>query len=81
VGLQGDDRQLTIQPSRLSKFITLARKRFEAAAGEGNALVLVASAGIRPFVRDIVERFCAETPAISEVKIHARVRLKTVGSI
>jgi flagellar biosynthesis protein FlhA len=78
---QGDDRQLAMQPSRLSEFITLVRERFEAAAREGESPVLVTSAGIRPFVRGIVERFRSQTPVMSQSEIHPRVRLKTVGSI
>jgi flagellar biosynthesis protein FlhA len=78
---QGDDRQLAMQPSRLSEFIGLVRERFEAAAREGEAPVLVTSSGIRPFVRGIVERFRAQTPVISQSEIHPRARLKTVGSI
>jgi flagellar biosynthesis protein FlhA len=78
---QGDDRQLTMQPSKLSEFIGLVRDRFETAAREGEASVLVTSAGIRPFVRGIVERFRAQTPVISQGEIHPRARLKTVGSI
>ena len=78
---QGDDRQLTMQPSRLSEFITLVRERFEQAAREGEAPVLVTSASIRPFVRGIVERFRAQTPVMSQSEIHPRARLKTVGSI
>ena len=78
---QGDDRQLAMQPSRLSEFITLVREKFEDAAREGEAPVLVTSAGIRPFVRGIVERFRAQTPVVSQSEIHPRARLKTVGSI
>jgi flagellar biosynthesis protein FlhA len=78
---QGDDRALTMQPSRLSEFITLVRERFEAAAREGEAPVLVTSGAIRPFVRGIVERFRAQTPVMSQSEIHPRARLKTVGSI
>ncbi len=78
---QGDDRQLAMQPSKLSEFITIVRERFEQAAREGEAPVLVTSAGIRPFVRNIVERFRAQTPVLSQAEIHPRVRLKTVGSI
>ena len=77
----GEDRQLAMQPSKLSEFITLVRERFEAAAREGEAPVLVTSASIRPFVRGIVERFRAQTPVISQSEIHPRARLKTVGSI
>ena len=78
---QGDDRQLAMQPSKLTEFITLVRERFEQAAREGEAPVLVTSAGIRPFVRGIVERFRAQTPVLSQAEIHPRSRLKTVGSI
>ena len=78
---QGDDRQLAMQPSKLSEFITLVRDRFEQAAQEGEAPVLVTSPGIRTFVRSIVERFRAQTPVLSQAEIHPRARLKTVGGI
>ena len=78
---QGDERSLAMQPSRLSEFITFVRERFEEAAREGEAPVLVTSAAIRPFVRGIVERFRQQTSVISQAEIHPRVRLKTVGSI
>jgi flagellar biosynthesis protein FlhA len=78
---QGDDRALAMQPSKLSEFITLIRERFEDAARQGEAPVLVTSPGVRPFVRGIVERFRAQTPVLSQSEIHPRVRLKTVGSI
>ena len=77
----GDERSLAMQPSRLSEFITLVRERFEDAAREGEAPVLVTSPAIRPFVRGIVERFRAQTSVLSQSEIHPRVRLKTVGSI
>jgi flagellar biosynthesis protein FlhA len=77
----GEDRHLAMQPSRLSEFITLVRERFETAAREGEAPVLVTSGNIRPFVRGIVERFRAQTPVMSQSEIHPRARLKTVGSI
>jgi flagellar biosynthesis protein FlhA len=78
---QGDDRTLAMQPSKLSEFITLVRERFEEAAREGEAPVLVTSASTRPFVRGIVERFRSQTPVLSQAEIHPRVRLKTVGSV
>jgi flagellar biosynthesis protein FlhA len=77
----GEEKSLAMQPSRLSEFITLVRERFEEAAREGEAPVLVTSSAIRPFVRGIVERFRAQTGVISQAEIHPRARLKTVGSI
>jgi flagellar biosynthesis protein FlhA len=78
---QGEERSLAMQPSKLSEFIALVRERFEQAARDGEAPVLVTSPGIRPFVRGIVERFRAQTSVLSQSEIHPRARLKTVGSI
>jgi flagellar biosynthesis protein FlhA len=78
---QGDDRQLAMAPSRLSEFITLVRERFEEAARQGEAPVLVTSPAVRPFVRSIVERFRSQTSVLSQSEIHPRARLKTVGNI
>jgi flagellar biosynthesis protein FlhA len=78
---QGDERSLAIQPSKLTEFITAVRERFDEAAKAGEAPVLVTSAGIRPFVRGLVERFRAQTPVLSQAEIHPRARLKTVGSV
>jgi flagellar biosynthesis protein FlhA len=78
---QGEDRQLAMQPSNLSEFITLVREKFEAAAREGEAPVLVTSAGMPPYVRGIVERFRAQTPLMSQAEIRPRARLKTAASI
>ena len=78
---QGDDRQLAMQPSKLSEFITAVRDAFEDAARMGEAPVLLTSPGIRTFVRSIVERFRSQTAVLSQAEVHPRVRLKTVGSI
>jgi flagellar biosynthesis protein FlhA len=78
---QGDDRNLAMQPSKLTEFINLVREKFEQAARDGEAPVLVTSAGIRPFVRSIIERFRAQTSVLAQSEIHPRARLKTVASI
>jgi flagellar biosynthesis protein FlhA len=78
---QGEERTLAMQPSKLSEFMTVVRDRFEQAAREGEAPVLVTSAAIRPFVRSLVERFRSQTTVLSQAEIHPRARLKTVGSV
>ena len=78
---QGDERSLAMQPSKLSEFMTTVRDRFEQAAREGEAPVLVTSAAIRPFVRSLVDRFRSQTTVLSQAEIHPRARLKTVGSV
>jgi flagellar biosynthesis protein FlhA len=50
-----------MQPSKLTEFINMVREKFEQAARDGEAPVLVTSPGIRQFVRGIVERFRAQT--------------------
>jgi flagellar biosynthesis protein FlhA len=78
---QGDDRNLAMQPSKLTEFINLVRQRFEEAAQAGEGPVLVTSTAIRPFVRGLVERFRAQTTVLSQAEIHPRARLKTVGGV
>jgi flagellar biosynthesis protein FlhA len=78
---EGDNRNLVMQPSKLSELVTLVRERFEDAARSGEAPVLLTSPAARPFVRSIVERFRPQTPVMSQAEIHPRVRLKTVGNI
>ncbi len=78
---QGEDRHLAMQPSKLGEFVTAVRERFEDAARMGEMPVLVTSSVVRPYVRSIIERFRRETPVMGQAEIHARVRLKTLGSI
>jgi flagellar biosynthesis protein FlhA len=77
----GDDRQLSMQPSKLQEFITQLRNTFERQAMMGDAPVLLTSPGIRPFVRSIVERFRPMTVVMSQNEVHPKARIKTVGQI
>ena len=79
--VQGEDRSLAMQPSRLSDFVVSVRERFEDSARDGEAAVLLTSPSARPFVRSIIERFRPQTPVLSQSEIHPRVRLKTLGSV
>jgi flagellar biosynthesis protein FlhA len=76
-----DDKHLAMAPSKLHEFITLVRERFEAAAKDGEIPVLLCSPGVRPYVRQIVERFRAQTSVLSQAEIHPRAKLKTVGVV
>ena len=76
-----EERYLAMQPSKLSEFVNAVRDRFEGAARQGEMPVLVTSVQARPFVRSIIERFRRETPVMSQAEIHARARLRTLGSI
>ena len=78
---QGDDRQLSMAPSRLQDFIAKVRQTFERFAMMGETPVLLTSPLIRPFVRSIVERFRPVTTVMSQNEIYPKARIKTVGSI
>jgi flagellar biosynthesis protein FlhA len=77
----GENRHLAMAPSRLQQFIGAVQQAFERAAQMGELPVLITSPGIRPHVRSIIERFRPQTVVMSQNEVHARVRLKTVGSV
>jgi flagellar biosynthesis protein FlhA len=77
----GDDKQLAMVPSRLQEFIKDLREAYEAAGEQGESPVLLTSPGIRPFVRQIIERFRPQTPVLSQSEIHPQAKLKTIGKI
>ncbi len=78
---QGDDKQLSMPPSRLQEFITALRTTFERQAMMGEVPVLLTSPGIRPFVRSIVERFRPMTMVMSQNEVHPKAQIKTVGQV
>ncbi|MCB2101151.1 MAG: flagellar biosynthesis protein FlhA [Rhodobacterales bacterium] len=78
---QGEDRQLSLAPSRLQDFITQVRNAFERQALMGETPVLLTSPGIRPYVRSIIERFRPMTVVMSQNEVHPKARLKTVGQV
>jgi flagellar biosynthesis protein FlhA len=77
----GDDRQLSMAPSKLQEFIKLVRAAFERHAMLGETPVLLTSPGIRPYVRSIIERFRPHTVVMSQNEVHAKAQIKTLGQI
>ncbi|MDA0231196.1 MAG: flagellar biosynthesis protein FlhA [Proteobacteria bacterium] len=77
----GEDKQLSMAPSRLQEFIGLVRSSFERHAMLGELPVLLTSPAIRPYVRSIVERFRPATPVMSQNEIHPKIKLKTLGQV
>lgn len=78
---QGDDRQLSMPPSKLQEFITQLRNTFERQAMMGEQPVLLSSPSIRPYVRSIVDRFRPMTVVMSQNEIYPKAKIKTVGQI
>lgn len=77
----GDDRQLSLAPTKLQEFITQLRNIYERQAMMGETPVLLTSPGVRPYVRSIVERFRPSTIVMSQNEIHPKARIKTVGQV
>lgn len=78
---QGEERQLSMQPSRLQDFIAQVRQTFERLASEGHMPVLLTSPTIRPYVRSIIERFRPATVVMSQQEIHPKAKLRTIAQI
>ena len=78
---EGEDRQLSMAPTRLQEFITAVRQTFERHAMLGESPVLLTSPPVRPFVRSIVERFRPSTVVLSQNEVHAKAKIKTLGQI
>jgi flagellar biosynthesis protein FlhA len=78
---QGDDRQLSMAPSKLQKFITTVRQVFERQAMLGEIPVLLTSPAVRPYVRSIIERFRPATVVMSQNEIHPKAKIKTMAQV
>jgi flagellar biosynthesis protein FlhA len=78
---QGDDKQLSMPPSRLQEFIASVRQTFERLATSGDTPVLLTSPAVRPYVRSIIERFRPVTVVMSQNEIHPKARIKTLAQI
>ena len=77
----GEDKQLSMAPSKLQDFINQLKQTFERQAMMGELPVLLTSPSIRAYVRSIVERFRPQTPVLSQNEIHPKARIKTLGQI
>jgi len=78
---QGDDRQLVMAPSSLQAFLSAIRETLDRLAGDGEIPCLLTTPAIRPFVRSIIERVRPATVVLSQTEIHARARIRSLGTI
>jgi len=82
-GLTGgpEDRQLAVDPGKLSEFMKALRKAIEDGVAGGQEPAVLTAAALRPHLRTIVERIRPATPVLSQAEIHARARIRVVGTI
>jgi flagellar biosynthesis protein FlhA len=78
---QGDDRQLSMPPSQLQKFISNVRTVMDQFGQSGETPVMLTSPAARPFVRSIIERFRPQTVIMSQNEIHPKAKIRTLGQV
>ena len=78
---EGEERRLSMAPSKLQEFIRVVRATFERHAMVGEVPVLLTSPNIRPFVRSIIERFRPATTVMSQNEVHGKAQIKTLGQV
>ncbi len=77
----GDERTLSMAPSRIHEFINTTRNVLDKLAMQGETPVVLTSPSIRPYVRSIIERFRPSTVVLSQNEIFTKVKIKTLGQI
>jgi flagellar biosynthesis protein FlhA len=78
---QGEDRHLAMAPSSLQAFIASVRETYDRLAANGDIPCMLTNPSIRPFVRSIIERVRPATVVLSQNEIHARARVRALGTI
>ncbi len=82
-GLTGgpEDRQLAVDPGRLSEFMKALRTAIEEAVAGGQEPSVLTSSALRPHIRAIVERIRPATAVLAQGEVHARARIRVVGTV
>lgn len=78
---EGEEKHLTMPPSKLQEFITKLKKAYDEQALRGIIPVILTSGENRPFVRAVVERFRSNISVLSQNEIHPKAKIRTLGLI
>ncbi len=76
-----EDRQLAMDPTRLSEFMRSLKKGIEEAVNGGYEPAVLVSAALRSHLRAVVERIRPATHVLSQSEMHARARIRVVGTV
>jgi flagellar biosynthesis protein FlhA len=77
----GEEKQLSLAPSKMQEFIASLRKVFDEQALKGHLPVLLVSPRLRPYIRSIIERFRPSTVVMSQNEIHPKAKIKTLAQL
>jgi flagellar biosynthesis protein FlhA len=78
---EGEERRLSMPPSKLQTFISDVRQTLERHVKMGESPVLLTSPAIRSYVRSIIERFRPSTVVLSQNEIHPKAKIKSLGQL
>ncbi len=78
---EGDDKQISMPPSKLQEFVNKVRRMYDDQASKGYVPVLLTGVTTRPYVRSIIERFKPAIVVMSQNEIHPKAKISTLGMI
>lgn len=81
IHVDGDERRLGMDPAKVQTFLNTAKDTFEKQLMGGVQPVMLTSPTARPFVRSLIERTMPQIAVMSQAEIHAKAKIKTVGTI
>lgn len=76
-----ENRQLAMPPSMIQDFVIKTRQAYDRAAMTGETPVLVTSAGVRPFVRSILDRARPSTIIMAQSEVHQKIKIRNLGQV
>lgn len=77
----GEDKQLSLAPSKLQEFVLKINQEFEKCAANGEMPIILTSPSLRPYLRSIIERFRPSIVVMSQNEIYAKSKIKTMGQV
>jgi len=79
--IAGDERHLSLEPTKMQEFMDVAKKKLDELALQGITPAILVSPLIRPYVRSVIVRFNPSTSVISQNELFSRAKIKTFGQI
>jgi flagellar biosynthesis protein FlhA len=77
----GEDKQLSLAPSKLQEFIEKFKAVYDQLIGQGEIAIILVPANIRPYLREIIARFYPAVSVVSPNEIHPKIQIKTLNQI
>ena len=78
---EGEERMLSMEPSKVQNFIKNIKDSFEQHMLSGEQPVLLTSPRNRPFVRSVIERAIPSIAVISQAEIYSKAKIRTIGTV